>query len=173
VLWEETKNLCCFLHSFRRHTAATWDRQEGASAVGSGIESLECDLIFFFFLIFFQGERRFWVAGELFHSRPRWCRFFLACLHWVAAAMQGAEHDAVFTSAEEQEKWLADAMALVQHHAFYMHRALDANNIRDVLKFSAQMLSELRTSKLSPQKYYELCIPSSSFPSFLPWIQQF
>jgi vacuolar protein sorting-associated protein 35 len=87
--------------------------------------------------------------------------------------MQGAEHDAVFTSAEEQEKWLADAMALVQHHAFYMHRALDANNIRDVLKFSAQMLSELRTSKLSPQKYYELCIPSSSFPSFLPWIQQF
>jgi hypothetical protein len=60
----------------------------------------------------------------LFHSRPRWCRFFLACLHWVAAAMQGAEHDAVFTSAEEQEKWLADAMALVQHHAFYMHRAL-------------------------------------------------
>ncbi|CAM6058139.1 unnamed protein product [Sphagnum tenellum] len=70
--------------------------------------------------------------------------------------MQAAEHDAVFTSAEEQEKWLADAMALVQHHAFYMHRALDANNIRDVLKFSAQMLSELRTSKLSPQKYYEL-----------------
>jgi hypothetical protein len=38
--------------------------------------------------------------------------------------MQVAEHDAVFTSAEEQEKWLADAMALVQHHAFYMHRAL-------------------------------------------------
>ncbi|CAK9260180.1 unnamed protein product [Sphagnum jensenii] len=69
--------------------------------------------------------------------------------------MQAPEQEAV-TSAEEQEKWLADAMALVQHHAFYMHRALDANNIRDVLKFSAQMLSELRTSKLSPQKYYEL-----------------
>jgi hypothetical protein len=34
----------------------------------------------------------------------------------------------------------------------------DANNLRDALKFSAQMLSELRTSKLSPQKYYELCI---------------
>jgi len=75
-------------------------------------------------LIFFPGERRFWVAGDLFHSRPRWCRFFLACLLWAAAAMQAAEHDAVFTSAEEQEKWLADAMALVQHHAFYMHRAL-------------------------------------------------
>lgn len=34
----------------------------------------------------------------------------------------------------------------------------DANNLRDALKYSAQMLSELRTSKLSPQKYYELCI---------------
>lgn len=28
------------------------------------------------------------------------------------------------SSTEEQEKWLADAMALVQHHAFFMHRAL-------------------------------------------------
>eukprot|EP00246_Nothoceros_aenigmaticus_P001401 TRINITY_DN11916_c0_g1_i2.p1 TRINITY_DN11916_c0_g1~~TRINITY_DN11916_c0_g1_i2.p1 ORF type:complete len:792 (-),score=165.96 TRINITY_DN11916_c0_g1_i2:126-2501(-) len=62
----------------------------------------------------------------------------------------------VSTTAEEQEKWLADAMALVQHHAFFMRRALDGNNLRDALKFSAQMLSELRTSKLSPQKYYEL-----------------
>ncbi|KAM1070566.1 hypothetical protein ACFX13_002382 [Malus domestica] len=37
-----------------------------------------------------------------------------------------------------------------------MHRALDSNNLRDALKYSAQMLSELRTSKLSPHKYYEL-----------------
>jgi len=33
----------------------------------------------------------------------------------------------------------------------------DSNNLRDALKYSAQMLSELRTSKLSPHKYYELC----------------
>ncbi|TQD70828.1 hypothetical protein C1H46_043633 [Malus baccata] len=39
-----------------------------------------------------------------------------------------------------------------------MHRALDSNNLRDALKYSAQMLSELRTSKLSPHKYYELYI---------------
>lgn len=69
--------------------------------------------------------------------------------------MQSSMVDGV-PSTEEQEKWLADALALVQHHAFYMHRALDNNNLRDALKFSAQMLSELRTSKLSPQKYYEL-----------------
>ncbi|CAA6665366.1 unnamed protein product [Spirodela intermedia] len=37
-----------------------------------------------------------------------------------------------------------------------MGRALDTNNLRDALKYSAQMLSELRTSKLSPHKYYEL-----------------
>ncbi|MCO5594828.1 hypothetical protein L7F22_048862 [Adiantum nelumboides] len=69
--------------------------------------------------------------------------------------MQNSIADGVH-STEEQEKWLADALALVQHHAFYMHRALDSNNLRDALKFSAQMLAELRTSKLSPQKYYEL-----------------
>jgi len=31
--------------------------------------------------------------------------------------------DAV-SSEEEQDKWLADAVALVQHNAFYMHRAV-------------------------------------------------
>ena len=35
--------------------------------------------------------------------------------------------------------------------------AQDSNNLKDALKFSAQMLSELRTSRLSPHKYYELC----------------
>ncbi|KAG4146893.1 hypothetical protein ERO13_D05G187900v2 [Gossypium hirsutum] len=58
--------------------------------------------------------------------------------------------------AEDEEKWLAEGIAGVQHNAFYLHRALDSNNLRDALKYSAQMLSELRTSKLSPQKYYEL-----------------
>ncbi|KAJ4823695.1 Vacuolar protein sorting-associated protein 35B [Turnera subulata] len=57
---------------------------------------------------------------------------------------------------EDEEKWLAEGIAGIQHNAFYMHRAVDANNLRDALKYSAQMLSELRTSKLSPHKYYEL-----------------
>ncbi|KAF2312434.1 hypothetical protein GH714_034671 [Hevea brasiliensis] len=57
---------------------------------------------------------------------------------------------------EDEEKWLAAAIAGLQQNAFYMHRALDSNNLRDALKYSAQMLSELRTSKLSPHKYYEL-----------------
>ncbi|MBA0792478.1 hypothetical protein Gohar_016975, partial [Gossypium harknessii] len=58
---------------------------------------------------------------------------------------------------EDEEKWLAEGIAGIQHNAFYMHRALDSNNLREALKYSAQMLSELRTSKLSPHKYYELC----------------
>ncbi|KAL8172125.1 hypothetical protein V2J09_023929 [Rumex salicifolius] len=57
---------------------------------------------------------------------------------------------------EEEEKWLAEGVAGIQHNAFYMHRALDSNNLREVLKYSAQMLSELRTSKLTPHRYYEL-----------------
>lgn len=57
---------------------------------------------------------------------------------------------------EDEEKYLAAGIAGLQQNAFYMHRALDSNNLRDALKYSAQMLSELRTSRLSPHKYYEL-----------------
>ncbi|XP_071732040.1 vacuolar protein sorting-associated protein 35B isoform X1 [Rutidosis leptorrhynchoides] len=57
---------------------------------------------------------------------------------------------------EDEEKWLAEAIAGIQHNAFYMHRALDSDNLREALKYSAQLLSELRTSRLSPHKYYEL-----------------
>ncbi|KAK7280763.1 hypothetical protein RJT34_25830 [Clitoria ternatea] len=57
---------------------------------------------------------------------------------------------------EDEEKWLAEGIAGIQHNAFFMHRALDDNNLRDALKYSALMLSELRTSRLSPHKYYDL-----------------
>ncbi|GLT34975.1 hypothetical protein SLA2020_094610 [Shorea laevis] len=62
----------------------------------------------------------------------------------------------MLNGAEDEDKWLAEGIAGIQQNAFYMHRALDSNNLREVLKYSAQMLSELRTSKLSPHKYYEL-----------------
>ncbi|KAF5780144.1 putative vacuolar protein sorting-associated protein [Helianthus annuus] len=57
---------------------------------------------------------------------------------------------------EDEDKWLAEGIAGIQHNAFYMHRALDSDNLREALKYSAQLLSELRTSRLSPHKYYEL-----------------
>ncbi|XP_059623448.1 vacuolar protein sorting-associated protein 35A-like [Cornus florida] len=55
-----------------------------------------------------------------------------------------------------EDKYLTAGIAGLQQNAFYMHRALDSNNLKDALKYSAQMLSELRTSRLSPHKYYEL-----------------
>ncbi|KAG6399859.1 hypothetical protein SASPL_141344 [Salvia splendens] len=57
---------------------------------------------------------------------------------------------------EDEEKWLSAGIAGLQQNAFHMHRALDSNNLKDALKYSAQMLSELCTSRLSPHKYYEL-----------------
>ncbi|KAF8099822.1 hypothetical protein N665_0237s0073 [Sinapis alba] len=63
--------------------------------------------------------------------------------------------------ADDDEKWLAAATSAVKQNAFYMQRAIDSNNLKDALKFSAQMLGELRTSKLSPHKYYELYIRAS------------
>jgi hypothetical protein len=60
------------------------------------------------------------------------------------------------TPAEEQEKWLHEATTAVKQHAFYMKRAIDESNLKDALKHSSVMLSELRTSRLSPQKYYAL-----------------
>ncbi|KAL9358532.1 hypothetical protein Peur_046655 [Populus x canadensis] len=62
----------------------------------------------------------------------------------------------ILAGKEDEDKWLAEGIAGIQHNAFYMHRALDSTNLRDSLKCSALMLSELRTSKLSPHKYYDL-----------------
>ncbi|KAK9713213.1 hypothetical protein RND81_06G012200 [Saponaria officinalis] len=57
---------------------------------------------------------------------------------------------------EDEEKYLSAGIAGLQQNAYHMHRALDSNNLKDALKYSAQMLSELRTSRLSPHKYYAL-----------------
>ncbi|XP_042387089.1 vacuolar protein sorting-associated protein 35B-like [Zingiber officinale] len=58
--------------------------------------------------------------------------------------------------AANEEKCLSDAIGRLQHNAFYMHRALDSKNLKDALKYAGEMLSELRTSSLSPHKYYDL-----------------
>mmetsp|Transcript_7925 Transcript_7925/g.21684 ORF Transcript_7925/g.21684 Transcript_7925/m.21684 type:complete len:921 (+) Transcript_7925:45-2807(+) len=58
--------------------------------------------------------------------------------------------------ADEQDRWKNDAMQMVKQEAFYMKRALELDNLRDALKHAANLLSELRTSLLSPKNYYEL-----------------
>ncbi|CAL5218743.1 g459 [Coccomyxa viridis] len=66
------------------------------------------------------------------------------------------EEDRPMTHQESQAKWLQDASNLVKRNAFFMKRALDDDNLREALRFSAAMLGELRTSLLTPQKYFEL-----------------
>ncbi|RRT45048.1 hypothetical protein B296_00054085 [Ensete ventricosum] len=58
---------------------------------------------------------------------------------------------------DDDEKWLAEGIAGIQHNAFYMQRPLGANDLKNTLRYSVQMLSVLRTSLLFSHKYYELC----------------
>lgn len=58
---------------------------------------------------------------------------------------------------DEQDKFLGDALTNVQSLAGQMKRCLDKNRLMDALKLASTMLSELRTSLLSPKSYYELC----------------
>ncbi|CAK9317602.1 unnamed protein product [Citrullus colocynthis] len=74
----------------------------------------------------------------------------------IISGREREREDMLSVAIEDEEKWLAEGIAGIQHNAFYMHQAVDDNSLREALKYSAQMLSELRTSRLSPHRYYEL-----------------
>ena len=57
---------------------------------------------------------------------------------------------------EDQDRFLKEAAQSVKKNAYFMRKAMDEDNLREALRYSAAMLGELRTSYLSPQKYYEL-----------------
>jgi vacuolar protein sorting-associated protein 35 len=57
---------------------------------------------------------------------------------------------------DDQDKILQEALAAVKTHASNMQHVLDSNDLREGLKHSSLLLSELRTSSLSPRSYYEL-----------------
>ena len=57
---------------------------------------------------------------------------------------------------EEQDKLLETATAVVREQAYFMKKAIEQDNLRDALKFSSNMICELRTSSLTPRFYYEL-----------------
>ena len=44
-------------------------------------------------------------------------------------------------------------------HALINRVAQDNNDLKQALKFSSEMLRELRTALLTPKNYYELCEP--------------
>jgi len=58
---------------------------------------------------------------------------------------------------DDQEKLLAEAVGAARKQAFQMNHFLDKERMLDALKCASTMLSELRTSMLSPKSYYELC----------------
>jgi len=57
---------------------------------------------------------------------------------------------------QDQERLLDEAASVVKEQAYYMKKAIDGENLRDALKFSSNLICELRTSLLSPRNYYEL-----------------
>lgn len=59
---------------------------------------------------------------------------------------------------EEQDRLLEEASHIVKTQSLQMKRCLDGDRLMDALKHASTMLSELRTSLLSPKNYYELCI---------------
>jgi hypothetical protein len=56
----------------------------------------------------------------------------------------------------ENDHFLAEATTSVKKHAWHMKRAMDLANLKDVLQHAADMLYELRTSRLTPRNYYAL-----------------
>ncbi|CAJ1008297.1 putative Vacuolar protein sorting-associated protein 35 [Leishmania naiffi] len=63
----------------------------------------------------------------------------------------------VLTAAEEQKKWLQEALIAVDRKGGIMCNSIEAKeNIIVVIRAAAQMLDELRTNLLEPQNYYEL-----------------
>ena len=57
---------------------------------------------------------------------------------------------------EEQDRLLQTASTVVREQAFFMKKAIEQENLKDALKFSSNMICELRTSLLAPRFYYEL-----------------
>lgn len=70
----------------------------------------------------------------------------------------------LLTPQEEQQKWLAEAISAVEQKAAVMTRLMRTEEVgsrrtlAQVVSAAAAMLSELRTSMLSPHVYYELYV---------------
>jgi len=57
---------------------------------------------------------------------------------------------------EEQEKYLDESLKIVKAQSYHIHQAIDRNNCRDLLRQTAHMLLELKSSLLTPSSYYQL-----------------
>lgn len=59
-------------------------------------------------------------------------------------------------SDSDQVRFLNEASRKVKEQAFFMKRAMDADDLKATLNHASDMLRELRTSLLTPKNYYEL-----------------
>lgn len=59
---------------------------------------------------------------------------------------------------EEQEKLLSKSIKKIKEQTYHINTCIDKNNLRKCLRESYKLLSELRTDKLTPKKYYHLYI---------------
>ena len=69
-------------------------------------------------------------------------------------------------SEEDQERYLDKGLKKIQAQTFHIHTAIEKNNLRQCLKETYQMLSELKTNALTPKNYYH-CAYSQKLLSFI------
>ena len=62
----------------------------------------------------------------------------------------------IILSEEDQERYLDRGLKKIKAQSFHIHTAIEKNNLRQCLKETYSMLSELRTSALTPKNYYHL-----------------
>lgn len=58
---------------------------------------------------------------------------------------------------DDQDVILDEHIQIVRTQAFHMKKALDSGNLREALKYASTMLAELKTSRLTPKNYFNLC----------------
>ena len=59
-------------------------------------------------------------------------------------------------SEEDQERYLDKGLKKIRAQAFHIHTTIEKNNLRQCLKETYAMLTELRTNNLTPKNYYHL-----------------
>ena len=62
----------------------------------------------------------------------------------------------ILLSEEDQERYLDRGLKKIKAQSFHINTAIEKNNLRQCLKETYSMLSELRTSALTPKNYYHL-----------------
>lgn len=80
----------------------------------------------------------------------------MCAAEWKKQTEKGIPPVTAAASQEDQEKLLDEAIQVVKSQSFQMKRCMDKGKLMDGLKHASNMLSELRTSMLSPKSYYEL-----------------